>query len=143
MSSFIINDDTINKLIGFFTKCAYSNEEFKPCVGRILKENGYNLEYYFEEKNDANKLGADMKRLNEWAYSGRYKKESEEVVFNYAINSEYSLIQILKSLQCFIYQCSEGDCMQDELYKILVKIEKILMGHIVTHLKEYKEAKWC
>ena len=144
MSSFIIQDETINKLVNFFVTCAYSKEEYKPYITREINKFGYNLEYDENDKNpDANNLGQRMKVLNKKAYNNAYKIKGDFGLFRWNENlNEYNIYQILKSLQCFIYQCSEGEIFKDKLYITLSNIEKILINHIVMNLKDFKEAKW-
>ena len=144
MSSFIIKDESINKLVNFFISCAYSKEEFKPEITRQINKYGYDLTYKEEDKNpDANNLGQRMKVLNKKAWNHAYKKIGGFNLFKQDLDiNEKDLIQILKSLQCFIYQCSEGDIVKDELYLMLRDIERILINYIISHLEEYKKAKW-
>lgn len=144
MSSFIIKDESINKLINFFISCAYSKEEYKPGITRQINNYGYNLEYDENDKNpDANNLGQRMKVLNKKAWNHAYKKVGSFDLFKQDLDiNEKDLIQILKSLQCFIYQCSEGDMIKDKLYLMLRDIERILINYIISHLEEYKKAKW-
>ena len=51
-------------------------------------------------------------------------------------------IEHVKSLQCLIYQCSEGDIDQQPLYKALRKKERETLGEIVLSLPEYEAAAW-
>ena len=144
MSSWIIEDKTINKLVNFFVTCAYSKEEYKPEVTREINKFGYNLEYDENEKNpDANNLGQRMKVLNKKAWNYCYNEKGDFGLFKHDENiNEYNIYQILKSLDCFLYQCLEGDIPKDNLYKTLKNISKILTNHIINNLEDYKKAKW-
>jgi hypothetical protein len=51
-------------------------------------------------------------------------------------------IEHVKSLQCLIYQCSEGDIDQRPLYKALRKKEHETLAEIVRSLPEYDAAEW-
>lgn len=53
-----------------------------------------------------------------------------------------SPIQVLKSLQCFLYQCTEGDIPEMLLYKALKKWEGDLAINIVQSMPEWDSAKW-
>lgn len=144
MSSWIIEDKTINKLVNFFVTCAYSKEEYKPEITKEINKFGYNLEYNGNDKNpDANNLGQKMKVLNKKAWNYRYNEKGGFGLFKLddKIN-EYNIYQILKSLQCFLYQCSEGETPKEDLYKMFERIERILINHIVMNLDDYKKAKW-
>ena len=50
--------------------------------------------------------------------------------------------QLLKKLQCFIYQCSEDINRDNNLLKALEKLEYEIMGFIVTNQPEYVNAQW-
>lgn len=144
MSSFIIQDETINKLVNYFVTCAYSKEEFKPEITREINKFGYDLTYDENEKNpDANNLGQRMKVLNKKAYNHAYNLKGDFGLFRWNEHlTEYNVYQILKSLDCFLYQCLEGDIPKDKLYITLKNISKILSNHIINHLEDYKKAKW-
>ena len=51
-------------------------------------------------------------------------------------------IQVLKSLQCFLYQCTEGTIPKRKLYKTLRDIERVLINDIISKLPEYDKAEW-
>ena len=144
MSSFIIQDETINKLVNFFINCSYSKEEYKPEITRQINKLGFILEYDENEKiQDAYRFGRSMKRLNILAWNKAYNKKCKTVLFEHDENAnEKNIYQILKSLQCFLYQCSEGDIPKDNLYITLNNIEKILINYIISHLEDYKRAEW-
>jgi len=144
MSSFIVEEKTINKIVNFLVTCAYSKEEFKPCITNEINKFGLDLTYNSEDKNpDARHLGQRMFVLNQKAVNFRYKEKGNFELFKFddSIN-EYNLMQILKSLQCFLYQCSEGEIMKEPLFKTLERITNIIKEHIINHLEDYKKAKW-
>jgi hypothetical protein len=52
-------------------------------------------------------------------------------------------MQVLKSLQCWLYQCNEGDVPTTELYGLFdTDVQMYLMDTIITKLPEYEEATW-
>lgn len=143
MSSFIVDNNTINKLVEYFIKCSYSEEGVKPQVYDILEELGYSLNYKFDDTNpNADNLFNDMILLNLKAVNYRYDEKNHLVKNKFKEVEETNIYQILKSLQCFLYQCSEGEMMKDKLFIALQKIEEILISDIISHLDEYKKAKW-
>lgn len=50
--------------------------------------------------------------------------------------------QLLKSLDCYVYQCSEGNVQDTDLYKGMAKFKMVLAGFIARNQPEYKEAEW-
>lgn len=51
--------------------------------------------------------------------------------------------QMLKSMRCYLYQCSEGAVfVQTDTYKAVEEMVKGLTDYIINKLPEYKEAEW-
>ena len=50
--------------------------------------------------------------------------------------------QMFKSLQCFLYQCAEGDVDEKPLYKTLSAIKGLLAPFINEDSPEYEAAQW-
>ena len=53
-----------------------------------------------------------------------------------------SEVQMFKSLQCFLYQCAEGDVDERPLYKALSAIRELLAPFIHEDSPEYEAAQW-
>ena len=53
-----------------------------------------------------------------------------------------SEVQFFKSLQCFLYQCCEGDVDEKPLYKTLSAIRGLLAPLINEDSAEYDAAEW-
>ena len=54
----------------------------------------------------------------------------------------FSEVQFFKSLQCFLYQCSEGDVDETPLYKALDAIRDLLAPSINQASAAYDAAEW-
>ena len=54
----------------------------------------------------------------------------------------FSEVQFFKSLQCFLYQCAEGDVDEKPLYKTLAAIRGLLAPFINEDSVEYDAAVW-
>jgi len=54
----------------------------------------------------------------------------------------FSRVQMYKSLQCFLYQCSEGDVDEKPLYKTLSAIRELLAPSVNEDSPEYEAAEW-
>jgi len=54
----------------------------------------------------------------------------------------FSEVQFFKSLQCFLYQCCEGDVDEKPLYKALDAIRELLAPSINEDSAEYDAAEW-
>ena len=52
-------------------------------------------------------------------------------------------IQVLKSLRCWLYQCTEGQVVKEPLYRFFNDVvEQYLMSTIICALPEYEQAAW-
>jgi hypothetical protein len=132
MSSFTVSDETINTIatcIGF--------EAFKDSyIQRRFKELGFDIREGWEKT-----LAIKLLMLNREAVFQLYGKLSD--IEQRAVNDfEYisrNRFQILKSIQCFLYQCSEGNIPEtSELYKLLMELEHKIMHEIIDSMKEYQ-----
>jgi len=54
----------------------------------------------------------------------------------------FSEVQFFKSLQCFLYQCCEGNVDEKPLYKALDAIRDLLAPSINQDSTEYDAAEW-
>jgi len=143
MSSFIVKDKSINKIVTFFIKCSYDNEMSNSLIGDILTEEGYNLNYKENDLNpDAQRLSEYMKGLNLNAVNYRYNEDLQDFKIKFEEITENNEFQILKSLQCFLYQCSEGEIPETKLFKMLKEIEEVLKNKVLDGIEDYKKAKW-
>ena len=133
MSSFMVEDKTINRILTFLFwkgKTIYFDSE--------LEKLGITEEEHF------NKLGGLMKALNRYAFNYRYNENNnlkQELSFKW-IEEETDIFQVLKSVSCLVYQCSEGNTEKKNLFKFLVKLENALKDKIIDDLPEYKKAEW-
>ena len=62
--------------------------------------------------------------------------------FTYQPEAYSSLAQVLKSLQCWQYQCNEGDVPETQLYQFFEEVEHHVALLIVMDLPEYEKATW-
>ena len=141
MSCYIVEQENINRIVSFIEKCVMSGDCYEKSIIRPMS-------YWL--KNDP--LGEDyrilcdlMDEMNNLAYDARYKTESKyECRFPYAYKTALTTNkhQGLKSLQCFLYQCTEGEQPLRPLYKALEEMKNNLAVYIVEQMQEYKDAKW-
>lgn len=87
-------------------------------------------------------------------YDGRYDDEySMEKFKDIAIHKPLSYAdhhaiaekwhyQMLKSMECYLYQCCEGDCHKSEIYQTVKQFKNNLMCFIVHNSIEWQAAKW-
>jgi len=136
MSSFIVSDICMNNII----QGLFYNNKFKE----------RNSELYDKQKIDSSKdfetLANKLWNMNKKAVIMRYCRDddySKVPEFKWNDNTKTpNNFQLLKSLHCLRYQCSEGSVPQDELYLWLEEVIKSLESYIVYGLPEYESATW-
>lgn len=157
MSSFVVSKETLELLSSFLYQSAvssnslYMDSEIKNAF-EIECEKSWVLIYEKDIYKHLNKMNID-------AYCQRYKDEKPEYIIpenlefpmipfprynaEYHIE-EYPLIywQILKSLQCYIYQCEEGNISEKELFKMLKNLCNRLKDYMISNTVEYSTSKW-
>jgi len=139
MSAFLVEDKTINYIVNWLR----SEKFLVSPIPHKLKELGFDMsKVEWEEK-----LGMAMFQLNIRGVEARYGK-GEAVTFrnmdyHYHRTPPVPLVQVLKSLQCWLYQCCEGEVPETALYKLFDHDVRVyLMSKIIATLPEYQNAEW-
>lgn len=95
---------------------------------------------------DSKKIYAILRRLNVQAFSERYSRDagtSEEMpVGKWLKTVDGNPWQILKTFECFLYQCNEGAAAKSELYQALVQAKNYYMQYLISTVPEYSAADW-
>ncbi len=151
MSSFIVDNSTINRIVGMLEWAAKSHSNNYPNP----KYNGELL--LVQNLEEAEVLGLALYSLNVQAVNIRYPdtvgkpnrmpgsidESGNHVPYKFIAKFPgNNRIQNLKSLQCLIYQCSEGNVTNEPLYKSLREYEFGLCRAIVQDMPEYDLANW-
>jgi len=129
MSAFLVSEKTLYNCMKAITKAQYS-ALYKDIDGSQKK-----FKIIFMALNSLNSLALKV-RYNEEPSPG-YKFCS--IKYTEASSCK---IQLLKSLQCLIYQCSEGSVIKTGLYKKLLEVKSDLQDLIIRDLPEYEKAVW-
>ena len=139
MSAYIVEDETINRVVTWLRR-EVAISHFT--LDRLAREYDVDLT---SDGWDA-KLAQAMFQLNCDGVNARYGKGEAEkfrpLNFTYKPEIPYSLVQVLKSLQCWHYQCSEGDVPKTKLYQFFEEVEHHVALKIVMNLPAYDKAKW-
>lgn len=118
----------------------------KHIVNEVNGRNSHAFRAYGCETEES--LGKKLWDLNVNAVCQRYSGDSKETYGEYHAPSGYRVgpfekIQFLKSLRCFLYQCSEGDVPETSiLFQALEKTGDALAWSIVDGMSAYDSAKW-
>lgn len=138
MGAFIVEDKTINKIV---TWIAWNQEA--DWARRQIEALGYDLSKHYSIE----KLAKDMVALNFKAVEARYEERARgyfgEPAFKFDYVSHSSREEILKAMNCWIYQCYEGDEVPNHpLFIAIEKIANALTCKIVSDLPAYQKANW-
>lgn len=138
MSAYITDDETINTVLAFIASDSDANEH----IYRSLE----NMNLVWTGMDARWALGSMMRDLNVLAVTVRYGKDHEIleglVDYVFADVTNISRIQAYKSLQCWLYQCTEGDVTETDLFKAFARVKDKMAHKIVGDLPEYKKALW-
>jgi hypothetical protein len=139
MSAFMLADETINCVVYWLFREVTKSHWLKEQVENTLK-----IETTQPDWEEA--LGKDMFQLNIDGVNDRYgqgeAKNFRDLDYQYTPVFG-SKIEVLKSLQCWLYQCMEGEVVKKPLYKFFdTVIEHHLMASIIYDLPEYNSAAW-
>ena len=132
MSAYIVNDNVVNRIVGFLWADAVGSERI---VSYYITKLGYRP---FDRPKE---LARHMHNLNRFAIRERYL---QRVAYTHKYKALLAddKYQTLKDLKCFLYQCSEGRVEKTRLYKALEKTETLLMSEIIRATEIYQNTKW-
>jgi hypothetical protein len=139
MSAFMVEDRTINNIVNWLRR----NIDQLPIIAAKLQK----LNIDTNAPDWAEGLGQVMFLLNRNAVDARYgdgeAAKHYQRDYRFEHTEPVSLVQVLKSLQCWLYQCNEGDVPETALYGLFdTDVQMSLMDKIITALPEYEEAEW-
>ena len=138
MSAFIVEDETINKVIA----CLNSLEN-GPRQARWISRPLRNIAYIGKLGKT---LGDAMFALNVASVEERYgegeAKEFRSLDYTFKDMVPPGPIAAYKALHCFLYQSCEGQCDKDKLFIALEQVKAELAQYIVNRLPQYESAVW-
>ena len=135
MSCFVMNEDRIASLAHEI----------------ITRNKGALLVGEYGETYDSESLADAMLAMNIDAFRQRYGMKALLVSDLDCIDLDtrrwhplqaLSEVQMYKSLQCFLYQCCEGNVDEKPLYKTLSAIRALMVPFIREGSQEYEAAEW-
>jgi hypothetical protein len=142
MSAFIVADKTINSIVNWL------DSALEEAYGMItIRQKLLELGFDTSKSGSAERLGYAMFQLNIIAVDARYgsgeAKKFRPLDYRYKVTQPMPLVQVLKSLQCWLYQCNEGDVPTTALYTLFDNdVQVYLMTEIIDTLPEYQNAIW-
>ncbi len=142
MSAFIVADKTINNIVNWLDR-ALEEVYGTMTIRQKLLEQGFDANV----TGWAERLGYAMFQLNAIAVDARYGSDAAKKFrppdYHYKVRKSVPMVQVLKSLQCWLYQCNEGDVPTTALYGLFDNdVQLYLMTEIIDTLPEYQNAYW-
>ena len=139
MSAYVVDDETINRVVTHLDnddRARWNLEQIREALGTATVQ--------------PEALGLAMFKLNVEAVGQRYPdlKSIEDMPgeighYEYAHRIELcGRVQALKSLECWLYQCSEGNVPERPLFQAMQSMAHSLAMDIVASTPEYERAKW-
>jgi hypothetical protein len=142
MSAYIVADKTINNIVNWLGR------ELEEIYGTIIiRQKLLELGVDPSIVGWAEILGHEMFLLNIKAVDTRYgsgeARKFRPLDYHYEVTEPIPMVQVLKSLQCWLYQCNEGDIPTTALYMLFDNdVQVYLMTEIIDTLPEYQHAVW-
>jgi len=138
MSAYIVNKESIER-IATLIEYGIGQDDRLDWARRELKEIGYDVDIDkgFQEFAQA------LYTMNYDAVNQRYDENSQVQIQKYEQRLRTGTIfQDLKTVKCFLYQCSEGNVTESPLYLFIRDIERSIMNTIIDRIPEYEKANW-
>ena len=162
MSANIVDENCLNVIVNFLFNEKVDREWTRGECFELLKKRGYNL----DKSIDCKRLFRDLLKLNIQAVESRYTDDHitylaemapDETLdhmetrprkkrFEY-IDYPKNIYQSLKSIDCWLYNCYEGEPMESSMLVATLRnvrdiIHSCLIQEIIEQIPEYKEAAW-
>jgi len=142
MSSYIVTNSTINKVVSFLSDKMAANDSAYRITLDLLAQHGYDLNI----PEGRRRLATQMHTLNVSAVISRYGsarvKKAWTLHFEYQPVRAPSPIATYKALTCWWYQCTEGAVPSTPLYQLMARIRDDFAHNIVSALPDYDAAPW-
>lgn len=139
MSSFLVSREGLSMLADGIYDAIY--------MGKIadFPVDCYSLEDYFQDYT-VDDIFEDLNYLNAYALKERYDDKIEDNIYFEGINDnipEYSIDEYLKMLDCFDYQCCEGNTTKRKLFRIIEEMQRIIEKYVKRDGNPvYENASW-
>lgn len=142
MSAYVVDNETIDKIIAFIKVNIINNLVNAPCLKEFLHATTNK-----EINRACQNLGTKMYMLNVGSVRQRYDDADEAGMIGQAyvytaINKTVTDIEIYKAIQCWLYQSCEGEAINSSLYIDFREILFQIANSIIRSLPEYSKAEW-
>jgi hypothetical protein len=140
MSAYIVKHATVNRIVNFLA----SGEAKDARIG--IK----GLDFWNTDTTDAwdacEAFGKKLHAMNVAAIKARYGNDVKDMMprtkYQFFFMPSGRKHQLLMSLNCFLYQCSEGSVPNRKLFKQLEQLARDVAMWIATTSPEYDACEW-
>jgi hypothetical protein len=137
MSAFLVSMLTINRIVATISFLLRS-ESYSHVTEAFAAAGIDTAQTGWEER-----LAKAMFALNQDALNQRYGDPAEERFIYRHVPEWSNLYQALKSIDCWLYQCAEGNVPKRKLYQLFKTAVRVwLLELIVYRSTEYDQALW-
>jgi hypothetical protein len=142
MSSFVVSDTTINRIVSAIQQSEHATTFAYTLVSAGLP--GATCLGWSSYIDRPEHLGAAMRAMNVEAVRQRYGDDELVPTAAYRYESESATpVQALKSLHCLLYQSNEGDVHETPLYRWLREVvDRTWMMDLIDTIPAYQRAEW-
>lgn len=136
MSAFICNNEHINAMLQVANLTQFPHGQYSPSY--YWEENGKAESRPIRPSDEA--IGQKLVDENFHSVNHRYQENEEPYRFRpLPFQKRYSLVQILKACNCYIYQACEHPSWKESEARAIVKA---LKERAIRLLPDYEEAMW-
>lgn len=153
MSAYIVDNETIHKLVAYFKK--YPDLlGWDKAKSLQRKQECYDLEIVTpaeDKRNVWSEFGSELRSMNVEAVASRYPRSALDELPGKMDEHSYihraclrpSDVEAYKLLLSYLYQCSEGKIPESELFQTMEKSHYNLARKIIRALPSYESAIWA
>jgi len=147
MSSFLVKPETIQRIVSLLYLAHNNGQIWASSFQSLMARHLISV----SESKDRDALCKRLFELNVQAVHERYGDKDYTTMpgpkgvkpeqYRFKI-LDANRVQVFMSVQCLIYQCSEGNVPKTKLFKFLEALENMLARSIVQQLPEYQKGEW-
>ena len=147
MSSYVVEDKTINRILAAIDYAQYGHDDYAPWPTALVgvERRGFCITGEIDRLTKLGPIGIALREMNEAAVYARYEGRHGDMAgdpYEYETIPAPTIHQLYKSLQCLLYQCAEGDMPETDLYKALRSWADHIANHITYRLDAVEAAEW-
>ena len=138
MSAYQVDFETIGRVMKSISKTGCYGPRYKQ-IEKLKDQYNKNAGIVFDQLLNLNRLS--LKQRYEDAKSMFFKVDRSKAVW-FSRQLGHDDYQLLKSLNCFLYQSCEGKASKTELYKTIDAISNNFAHSLVAKTRGYETANW-